>query len=259
MLKLLKNKRFNVIIDTHTHLDSEQFPDVGEVIKRALEKGVEKFIIPAAEPKDLPKAVELAQKYDFIYFAVGVHPADIDKYNDELLTRYINHPKCVAVGEIGLDYYLVKDDEKREKQRLFFQRQIDIAKKYNKPVILHVRDATKDSYDIIKKNFDITGVFHCFNAAEQLLEFSDRFYYGIGGVITFKNAKKLVNIFPKIPKERVIIETDSPYLTPHPFRGKRNEPMYTVYVRDKIAKLWGVEKKEVEEITTKNAKRLFRI
>jgi TatD DNase family protein len=165
----------------------------------------------------------------------------------------------VAVGEIGLDYYWVKDEKQRKKQREFFQIQIDIAKEYNKPIIVHVRDATADTEKIIENNPDIKGVFHCFNAAEQLLKFSDRFYYGIGGVITFKNARKLVNIFPKIPKNRVVIETDAPYLTPHPFRGKRNEPMYTIYVRDKIAELWDVSKEEVEEITTNNAKRLFNI
>ena len=249
-----------MIIDTHTHLDNEKFlEDVDDVIKRAKEAGVEKFIIPAADPKDLPRAVELAQKYDDIYFGVGFHPVDIDKYDEKLITCFINHPKCVAVGEIGLDYHWVKEKEQQEKQKEYFKKQIELALKYNKPVIVHVREATNDTYDIIKEYPEIKGVFHCYNAAHQLLDFKDRFYYGIGGVITFKNARKLVEVFPKIPKERVIIETDAPYLTPHPFRGKRNEPMYTIYVRDKIAQLWGVSPEEVEEITTQNAKRLFNI
>ena len=249
-----------MIIDTHTHLDNEKFKDdVDEVIKRAKENGVKKFIIPAADPKDLPRAVELAKRYEDVYFAVGVHPVDIDKYEDKLLLDYINHEKCVAVGEIGLDYYWVKEENQRKKQQDFFKRQIEIALKYDKPIIVHVREATEDTYKIIKNYPEIKGVFHCFNAAHQLLDFRDRFYYGIGGVITFKNARKLVEVFPKIPKERVIIETDAPYLTPHPFRGKRNESMYTIYVRDKIASLWGVDNKEVEDITTKNAKRLFKI
>ncbi len=249
-----------MIIDTHTHLDNEKFiDDVENVIKRAKEAGVEKFIIPAADPKDLQRAIELAEKYEDVYFGVGVHPVDIDKYNDNLLLKNINHPKCVAVGEIGLDYYWVKDEIQRKKQKELFIRQIEIAKEFQKPIIIHVREATKDTYEIIKKFDKIKGVFHCFNAAEQLLEFSKNFYYGIGGVITFKNAKKLINIFPKIPKERIIIETDAPYLTPHPFRGKRNEPFYTTLVRDKISKLWGIDKKEVENKTTENAKRLFGI
>ena len=249
-----------MIVDTHTHLDNVKFKDdVDEVIKRAVEHGVKKFIIPAADPKDLKRAIELAEKYDDIYFGVGVHPVDIDKYEDRLLLDYINHPKCVAVGEIGLDYHWVKDSKQRKKQQDFFKKQIEIALKYNKPIIVHVREATEDTYKIIKEYPKINGVFHCFNAAHQLLDFSDRFYYGIGGVITFKNARKLVEVFPKIPRDRVLIETDAPYLTPHPFRGKRNEPMYTIYVRDKIADLWGIDSKEVEDITTKNAKRLFGI
>ncbi len=249
-----------MIIDTHTHLDNQKFKDdVDEVIKRAVEHNVKKFIIPAADPQDLPKAIKLAENYDNIYFGVGVHPVDINKYEESLLLDYINHPKCVAVGEIGLDYYWVKEQNQREKQKDFFKKQIEIALKYDKPIIVHVRDATEDTYKIIEKYPESKGVFHCYNAASQLLDFSDRFYYGIGGVITFKNARKLIEVFPKIPKERVVIETDAPYLTPHPFRGKRNEPMYTIYVRDKIAELWDVPAQEVEEITTKNAKRLFKI
>ncbi len=249
-----------MIIDTHTHLDNQKFiEDVDEVIKRAENAGVGKFIIPAADPADLPRALDLSEKYDEIYFAVGVHPVEIEKYDDKLLLDYINHPKCVAVGEIGLDYHWVKEPEKQKKQIEIFHRQIEIAKKYGKPIIVHVREATQDTYDVVKLHPEIEGVFHCYNAAHQLLDFSERFYYGIGGVITFKNARKLVEVFPKIPKDRVIIETDAPYLTPHPFRGKRNEPFYTVLVRDKIAELWAVSADEVEKITTQNAKRLFRI
>ena len=249
-----------MIIDTHTHLDNQKFiDDIDEVISRAKEKGVGKFIIPAADPADLPRAIDLSQKYEEIYFAVGFHPVDIDKYDEKMITCFINHPKCVALGEIGLDYHWVKEPEKREKQIELFHRQIEIAKEYNKPIIVHIRDATEDSLKVLEAHPQSRGVLHCFNAAEQLLKLKDRFYYGIGGVITFKNAKKLINVFPKIPKNRILIETDAPYLTPHPFRGKRNEPMYTIYIRDKIAKLLGIEPKVVEEITTKNAKELFNI
>ena len=249
-----------MIIDTHTHLDNQKFiDDVDDVIKRAKEAGVGKFIIPAADPADLPRAIELAQKYNEIYFAVGFHPVEIDKYDEKLITCFINHPKCVAVGEIGLDYHWVKENEKREKQKEYFKKQIELAIKFDKPIIVHIREATEDSLNILEEYPESRGVLHCFNAAEQLLKLKDRFYYGIGGVITFKNAKKLINVFPKIPKNRVVIETDAPYLTPHPYRGKRNEPMYTVYVRDKIAKLWGVEPAEAEKITTENAEELFNI
>jgi len=251
-----------MIIDTHTHLDNQKYyEDIDEVIKRAKENGVEKFIIPAASPKDLPRAVELSEKYDEIYFAVGVHPIDIVHFEYKYLTDHINHPKCVAVGEIGLDYYHSKDT--KDYQIELFQEQLDIAVEYNKPVIIHIREASNDSLEIlqrfVKANPNLKGVLHCYNADEQLLRLQDNFYYGIGGVITFKNARKLIEVFPKIPKNRVIIETDSPYLTPHPHRGQRNEPSYTTLIRDKIADLWNTTKEEVENITTKNARELFNI
>jgi len=251
-----------MLIDTHTHLDNEKyFNDIEDVIKRAEEHGVKKFIIPAASPKDIERAVELAEKYSEIYFAVGVHPIDIRSFDYHYLLNYIKHKKCVAVGEIGLDYHYTT--ETKDYQIELFQEQLDIAIEYQKPVIIHIREANRDSFEIldryIKKYPDLKGVLHCYNADETFLKFSKNFYYGIGGVITFKNAKKLVNVFPKIPKERVIIETDSPYLTPHPYRGKRNEPFYTTLVRDKIAELWNLTADEVEEITTKNARELFKI
>jgi len=247
-----------MIIDTHTHLDNEKYyDDIDEVIQNATNNGVEKFIIPAASPKDIKRAVELSEKYENIFFAVGVHPIDIENYDDKFLLDYINHDKCVAVGEIGLDYYYTK--ETKDLQIKLFKHQLDIAVKYNKPVIIHIRDASQDSLEILEKYTQLKGVLHCYNADEMLLKLKDNFYYGIGGVITFKNAKKLINVFPKIPKNRVIIETDSPYLTPHPHRGKRNEPAYTTLVRDKIADLWEMTSKEVEDITTKNTKELFNI
>jgi TatD DNase family protein len=251
-----------MIIDTHCHLDNEKYyEDIDKVIKRAKENGVKKFIIPAASPKDIKRAVELSEKYEEIYFAVGVHPVDIMQFEYKYLTNYINHEKCVAVGEIGLDYHYTKDT--RIYQMELFQEQLDIAIEHNKPVIIHIRDANQDAFEIlnryIKKHSNLKGVLHCFNADDQFLKLSNNFYYGIGGVITFKNAKKLINVFPKIPKSKVIIETDSPYLTPHPHRGQRNEPFYTTLVRDKIAELWNTTKEEVENITTENSKELFKI
>jgi len=251
-----------MIIDTHCHLDNEKYYlDIDEVIKKAKESGVKKFIIPAASPKDIERAIELSEKYDEIYFAVGVHPCDIVNFKIKYSTNYINNPKCVAVGEIGLDYHYTK--ETKETQIELFKKQLDIAIKYNKPVIIHIREANQDAFEILEKYIskypNLRGVLHCFNADAQFLKLKNNFYYGIGGVITFKNARKLVEVFPKIPQNRVIIETDSPYLTPHPHRGERNEPSYTTLVRDKIAELWNIDAKKVEEITTKNAKELFNI
>ncbi len=253
-----------MIVDTHTHLDHPKFyEDVDEVIVRAKHAGVERFIIPGADPKDLPRAVELAQKYPEVFFAVGVHPYDINAYEKRFLEEYITHPKCVAVGECGLDYYrLPKDDTQKEeikkRQKEVFLDQIALAKEYDKPLIVHIREASGDAYEILRSNApERGGVLHCFNASPILLNLKDRFYYGIGGVLTFKNAKKLVEILPHIPLNRILIETDAPYLTPEPYRGKRNEPAYTLYVVRKIAELLNKSPEEIEAQTTRNAKELF--
>ena len=253
-----------MIIDTHCHLDDSRYKDdLDEVLKRAKESGVEKFIIPAADPATLKRAFVLSQKYDSIYFAVGVHPYDAKAYNREFLERFIKDKKCVAVGECGLDYYRLpkekdKKEEEKELQKEVFIDQIELSIKYNLPLIVHIREASKDSFDILNSYKDkIRGVLHCYNANPMLLDLSDNFYYGIGGVLTFKNAKKLVEIYPKIPQNRLLIETDAPYLTPHPYRGKRNEPSYTKIIASKMAELSHLSIEEIEDITTKNAFKLF--
>jgi TatD DNase family protein len=255
-----------MIIDTHTHLDDNRYDnDLDIVIQRAKQEGVESFIIPGADPKTLKKALNIAQKYDDVYFAVGVHPYDASNYDRDFLEHFITHPKCVAVGECGLDYYRLLEDEgkvAKEKalQKEVFLDQIDLANKYNKPLIVHIRDASSDSLDILQSHTPKRGgVLHCYNADESLLKLKDKFYYGIGGVITFKNAKKLINIYPKIPLDRLIIETDAPYLTPHPHRGERNESAYTKLVAQKLSELSDMPLEKIEEITTKNAKKLFDI
>ena len=255
-----------MIIDTHTHLDHPKFyEDVEEVIKRAKEAGVERFIIPGADPLDLPRAMELAERYDEIYFAAGVHPYDIEGYDRFMLEEAAKHPKCVAIGECGLDYYRLPKEEGEKKktkelQKEVFKEQIELAKELELPLIVHIREASKDALDLLQKHSGPKGgVLHCFNASPILLDLKDRFYYGIGGVLTFKNAKKLIDILPQIPMERILIETDAPYLTPHPHRGKRNEPAYTTYVVQKMADLLGKSYDEVCDQTTKNAKTLFQI
>lgn len=245
-----------MIIDTHTHIDHEKyFDDFDEMMARARTHGVTEFIIPAADPSDLARAISLSEEHDDIYFSVGVHPLEVQKYDKKYLLDHIHHPKCIAVGEIGLDYYYSKETMQRQKE--IFHEQIEIAVEYDKPIIVHIRDASRDSEEILEAHPSVKGVLHCYNADEELLKLRERFYYGIGGVLTFKNAKKLINVFPKIPRERVILETDAPYLTPHPHRGKRNEPYYTIFVADKVAELWECERAEVEEVTTRNAKALF--
>jgi len=183
-----------------------------------------------------------------------------------MLEEFSRHPKCIAIGECGLDYFRLPEDEEEKKanvakQKEVFIAQIEFAKKVKKPLIIHVRDSSNDSRQILMdyNAKEVGGVLHCYNASEHLLPLTDHgFYYGIGGVLTFKNAKKLVEILPKVPKDRLIIETDAPYLTPHPHRGKRNDPYYTVFVADKMAEILELSRDEIEELTTTNAKKLFK-
>jgi len=257
-----------MIIDTHIHLDDERYrEDFDEVIQRAEEGGVKRFIIPGADPDTIGRAVQLSEAYKHIYFAAGVHPYDMEKFDQLDFETYFSHPKCVAVGECGLDYYRLEgsDEEKANEkagQAAVFRAQIRLAKKYHKPLIIHIRNASADSKTILleEEADEVGGVLHCYNADEQLLSLADEgFYFGIGGVLTFKNARKLVEVLPKIPPEKLLIETDGPYLTPHPFRGKRNEPLYTTMVSEKMAELLGKSRSEIDELTTQNARKLFAI
>ncbi|RXK01071.1 hydrolase TatD [Arcobacter sp. CECT 8986] len=256
-----------MIIDTHCHLDNEQYyEDIETVISNALESNVKGFLIPGADPKDLPRAVELAEKYDEVYFAVGVHPYDAKAYDLEIMKEYVKHPKCIAIGECGLDYFRLPESETEKEEEIKLQKdvfikQIEFAKEVKKPLIVHVRDASNDSKKLLLdyNAKEVGGVLHCFNADEQLVSLAnENFYFGIGGVLTFKNARKLIQVFPKIPKEKIIIETDGPYLTPHPHRGTRNEPAYTTLVAQKISELLEISVEEVEDFTTNNAKTLFK-
>ena len=257
-----------MIIDTHIHLDDKRYEeDLEEVIQRAKEGGVERFIIPGADPDTLKRAVSIAESHDDVYFAVGVHPYDLEKFDEAIFHKYLPHPKCVAVGECGLDYFRLEGTEEekqavKEAQKEIFKAQIELAKEYKKPLIVHIRDASLDSKALLLENgaCEVGGVLHCFNADEQLLSLAEcGFYFGIGGVLTFKNARKLVQILPKIPLEKMVIETDGPYLTPEPYRGKRNEPLYTTFVAQKISDLLEIPRDEIEKITTENARKLFHI
>ena len=187
-------------------------------------------------------------------------------YNEEMMEKYVNHPKCIAIGECGLDYFRLPEDEDEkianvEKQKEVFISQIEFAKKVKKPLIIHIREASNDSRQILidYNAKEVGGVLHCYNASEHLLPLSEHnFYFGIGGVLTFKNAKKLVEVLPKIPKDKLLIETDAPYLTPHPHRGERNEPYYTTFVAQKMAELLELSQEDIEDLTTNNAKKLFK-
>ena len=187
-------------------------------------------------------------------------------YNEEMMEKYVNHPKCIAIGECGLDYFRLPEDEDEKianvkKQKEVFISQIEFAKKVKKPLIIHIREASDDSRQILVdyNAKEVGGVLHCYNASEHLLPLSEHnFYFGIGGVLTFKNAKKLLEVLPKIPKDKLLIETDAPYLTPHPHRGERNEPYYTTFVAQKMSELLELSVDDIQNLTTNNAKKLFK-
>jgi len=257
-----------MIIDTHIHLDDARYKDdLDAVLSRAREGGVGRFVIPGADASTLERAMEISEANEDVFFAVGIHPYDKEQFDRVEFEKYVHHPKCVAIGECGLDYFRLegddaaKEQEKQEQKRVFVA-QIELAKKYKKPLIVHIRDASRDSKELLLKHnaSEVGGVLHCFNADEELLSLANEgFYFGIGGVLTFKNAKKLVNILPKIPQEKLIIETDGPYLTPTPHRGERNEPLYTTLVADKISELLDIPLDTIENLTTQNAIKLFHI
>jgi len=255
-----------MIVDTHCHLDDDRYnDDIDSVLENAKHKGVKKFIIPGADPKTLQRAVSLSEQYEGVYFAVGVHPYDAENYDRDYLEKYISHPKCVAIGECGLDYFRLPEGEEAAEKEKIMQKKVFIdqilwAKEMKKPLIVHVRESSADCLELLDTySGDEGGVLHCYNADESLLKLSKKnFYYGIGGVLTFKNAKKLINVYPKIPQDKLLIETDAPYLTPHPHRGERNEPSYTTFIADKMAELSGLSGEEIAILSTENAQRLFR-
>ncbi len=255
-----------MLIDTHCHLDDERYyDDIEQVLENAKRKGVEKFIIPGADPQTLQRAVDLAEMYDSVYFAVGVHPYDARHYDKTYLKQFVKHSKCVAIGECGLDYFRLPEsqdeiDEEKKLQKEVFIDQILWAKELQKPLIVHIRESSADCLVLLDKYAgEEGGVLHCYNADESLLKLAKKnFYYGIGGVVTFKNAKKLINVYPKIPQDKLLIETDAPYLTPHPHRGERNEPSYTTFIADKMGELSLLSITEIEKLSTQNAERLFR-
>lgn len=257
-----------MIVDTHIHLDDKRYDDdLDEVLTRAREGGVKRFIIPGADPKTLPRAIEIVESYKDVYFAVGVHPYDMESFEALEFEKYVHHEKCVAIGECGLDYFRLEgsDEEKeleKKNQKDIFIAQIELAKKYEKPLIVHIRDASRDSKKLLLdyNACEVGGVLHCYNSDEELLSLANNgFYFGIGGVLTFKNAKKLLNVLPKVPLEKLLIETDGPYLTPTPHRGERNEPFYTTFVAQKMSEILEINLKSIKETTTHNALTLFNI
>jgi TatD DNase family protein len=254
-----------MIFETHAHYDDERFAEDREaVLSEVHASGVSPIINVGASIESTKTTMELARTHEYIYAAVGVHPSDIDGLNEESyawLREQTGWEKTAAVGEIGLDYYWDKDPEVQERQRYWFARQLALAKESGLPVIIHSREAAADTMQVMKENHaeEIAGVIHCYSYSKELAqEFIKMGYYiGVGGVVTFKNAKKLVETVEAIPMERILLETDCPYMAPEPHRGTRNDSRNIPYVIDKIAALKGLTPQEVERVTEENAYRLF--
>lgn len=250
------------IIDTHTHIYDEQFAeDFDEVVER-IEEQLESAVVIGCDLETSLTSVALANKYPFIYAVIGVHPVDIKKYNDEVekeLERLaLNEEKVVAIGEIGLDYHWMEDP--KDVQIAGFRKQMELAERVKKPVVIHTREALQDTINVLKEYPNVGGILHCYpgslEAAKPLL---DRYYIGIGGTLTFKNNKKTKELVRELPLEKIVLETDCPYLTPVPFRGKRNEPIYTKYVAEEISRIKEISVEEVIRVTTENAKKIYRM
>ena len=254
-----------MLIDTHTHIDMENFADrFDEVMQTAKDYGVEKVVIPGVEPSGFDRIIKLCEEYPDVYGAVGVHPEELNSYNEEAenkIKELLKHKKIIAVGEIGLDYYW--DKSQIEKQKEIFERQILIAKQAQKPILVHDREAHLDSFEILKKSnaAEIGVVMHCFSGSPEFAQqcINEGFYIAIGGVVTFKNAKKVKEVAKNVPLDKLLLETDAPYMTPVPFRGKENQPAYVKFVAEEIAQLRGVSFEEIAEATTANAKKLLKI
>lgn len=254
-----------MIFETHAHYDDERFDQDRDALLASLPaKGIGRVINVGASIESTKTTLALAEKYDYVYAAVGVHPSDIDGLNEETfawLKEQTGHPKAVAVGEIGLDYYWEKEPEIQRLQREWFARQMELAKECQLPVIIHSRDAAEDTMKVMRGVHaeEIPGVIHCYSYSRELArEFVKMGYYiGVGGVVTFKNARKLKETVEDIPLEQILLETDCPYMAPEPHRGTRNDSTLLPFVVAEIARIKGVSEQEVVEVTNRNARELF--
>ena len=254
------------LIDSHAHLDDEKFADdCAAVVERALAAGVVKIITMGDSLESSARSVALTEEFDPVYAAVGIHPEEVQPMTaatDDQLAAWTAQEKVVAIGEIGLDYYWEKDEEKRALQRAIFVRQLDLARQLRLPVCIHDREAHGDMMKILKtEGRGLRGVLHCYSGswemAAELLK--GDWYFGIDGPLTYKNAAKLPEIVQRLPAERILVETDSPYLSPMPFRGRRNEPAHVLYVAKKAAELRGESLEAFARATRENTRDLYGI
>ena len=251
------------MIDTHSHINMIEGTPLESVIQNAIENGVDKIIVPSAYPKDIDDVIKLVNRYDNVYGMLGVHPTEVKDWTDDLadkIREYSKNPKIVAIGEIGLDYYW--DKRFNDLQKEIFIKQIKLANELNLPISIHDREAHKDTFDILKEhNKNSKIVMHCFSGSVEFANecIKEGMYIALGGVVTFKNAVKMKEVAINIPLDRLLLETDAPYLTPVPFRGKENQPAYTKYVAEEIAKLRNITVDEINKATTQNTFEVFGI
>lgn len=257
-----------MIFDTHCHVYDEKYLEgATEVIKKSIQEGVGLFMIPADNLINSKKVIELANLFPEVYCAIGVHPSDVTSLDvkeviEEIKKLYKTSNKIKAIGEIGLDKYWVKDKEVINKQKDFFIKQIELANELGLPIIIHDRDAHEETLDILKKHPPLFGgVMHCFSGSVEYLKeiLKIGLYIGLDGPVTYKNAITPKEVAAKVPLDRLLVETDSPYLTPVPFRGKVNYPHYVKNVIDEISRIRSINSREIETITCENGKKLFRI
>ena len=253
-----------MIFDTHAHLDDRAFDeDRAQLLDRLPEEGIALVMNPGCSLASSQEAVRLANQYDYLFAAVGSHPDAADEVNEETLRQYrrlcTDNPKVKALGEIGLDYHY--EDIPRDIQKLAFRAQMDLARELDLPVIVHEREAHEDGMKIAAEFPTVTGVFHCYSGSLEMARWliERGWYIGFGGVLTFKNARKALEVASNIPLERIVLETDCPYMAPEPYRGKRNDPGKLYRVAEKLAELRGLTVEEVQAVTLENGKRLYRI
>ena len=252
-----------MLFDTHAHMDDRAFDEDRDLLLQGLaDKGVCLVMNPGCSLESSENAVRLAERYPFVYAAVGSHPDAADEVNDQVLERYralARHEKVKAIGEIGMDYHY--EDIPRQLQLVAFRKQLELAREVGLPVIVHERDAHEDGLALAKEYRDVGGVFHCFSGsaemARQLVDLG--WYIGFTGVLTFKNARKAIEAAQAIPLDRIVLETDCPYMAPEPFRGRRNDPGYLFRMAEKLAELRGLEVEQIHSITVENGKRLYRL
>lgn len=247
------------MIDTHCHLFSEYYENMDDIIKDIMSHGIKRIIVNGCDMKSDIEILDLVKKYDIVYGAIGFHPTELTDYSDawiSWLEEHINDNKIVAIGEIGLDYHY--DDADKNRQVRVFKKQLELAEKYHKPVIIHSRDAIQDTYNLLS-NYKVKGSIHCYSGSlEMANEFIKLgFYIGVGGVCTFKNAKTIINVIRNIDTAYILLETDSPYLSPEPYRGKINTPSNLPVIANKIAEIKGLDVGLIVSATSDNACKLF--